>query len=184
VVRGSTPLSAEGERGGRSTLAVELVRAEREQEPVLANLLELYAHDFSDFMDLRIGPDGRFGYRDLGLFWENEGRLPFLIEVDRELAGFALVTRGSRVDGDPMTWDMAEFFVVRGFRGLGVGAVAAGEVWRRLPGKWEVRVLEVNTSALLFWPSAIRRFTGRSPVGTPIEVGGQRWHLFSLRSPA
>ncbi len=40
---------------------VEIVAAAREEEPVLANLLELYAHDFSDFHEVELGADGRFG---------------------------------------------------------------------------------------------------------------------------
>jgi predicted acetyltransferase len=179
----STPRNAgEGEFGGRAEVWVELVPAERDQEPVISNLLELYAHDFSEFMDLRLGQDGRFGYPGLALYWQDEGRFPFLITVDRELAGFALVARGSRVGGDPLTWDMAEFFVVRKFRRGGVGARAACEVWRRFPGSWEVRVLDVNGPALEFWPSAIRRFTGSIGIGRRFELTGQDWHLFSLRS--
>ncbi len=47
---------------------IELVPAAQGQEPVLANLLELYAHDFSEFVDLTIGPDGRFHYPRLPLY--------------------------------------------------------------------------------------------------------------------
>jgi hypothetical protein len=31
---------------------IELVSATADQEPILANLLELYMHDFSEFLDL------------------------------------------------------------------------------------------------------------------------------------
>jgi hypothetical protein len=40
-----------------------------EQELILANLLELYAHDFSEFHELELGSDGRFGYGGLPLYW-------------------------------------------------------------------------------------------------------------------
>jgi predicted acetyltransferase len=165
------------------TPTVQVIPASQDQEPVIANLLELYAHDFSALLDLRLGPDGRFGYPTLPLFWREEGRSPFLIRADRELAGVALVTRGSRIGGDPLTWDMTEFFVVRSFRGQGVGSRAAGDLWRRLPGRWEIRVLELNEPALAFWAAAIRRFTRSPPKSVPIEVGAKRWHLFSFRSP-
>ncbi len=66
--------------------------------PVLANLLELYAHDLSDTFGLELGPDGRFGYEKLPLYWsEPERRFPFLIRRGTHLAGFALVTQGSPV---------------------------------------------------------------------------------------
>jgi hypothetical protein len=44
-----------------SLMQIEVLPATTEQEPVLANLLEMYAHDFSEFSDLKIGVDGRFG---------------------------------------------------------------------------------------------------------------------------
>jgi hypothetical protein len=46
---------------------IELDPALREHVPILANLLELYAHDFSEFHSLDIGADGRFGYKSLSL---------------------------------------------------------------------------------------------------------------------
>ncbi len=46
---------------------VEVIPAAQAQERILANLLELYAHDFSEFRNLEIGEDGRFGYCSLPL---------------------------------------------------------------------------------------------------------------------
>ena len=66
---------------------IEVIPARPEQEPILANLLELYAHDFSEFHDLELGPDGRFGYLGLPLYWSESGRHPFLVWVGGKLAG-------------------------------------------------------------------------------------------------
>jgi hypothetical protein len=41
---------------GRS-LDVELVHATLEQQPILANLLQLYCYDFSEFVDIEIRID-------------------------------------------------------------------------------------------------------------------------------
>ena len=45
----------------------------------MANLLELYAHDFSEFHNVEIGEDGKFGYQALPLYWSEPDRHPFLI---------------------------------------------------------------------------------------------------------
>lgn len=37
---------------------IELIFATPEQQPILANLLELYIHDFSEFHDVELEPDG------------------------------------------------------------------------------------------------------------------------------
>jgi GNAT superfamily N-acetyltransferase len=113
---------------------IELVPASSKQESILANLLELYAHDFSEFHDLELGIDGRFGYRSLSLYWSDPDRHPFLIAIDGKLAGLTLVKRGSEFSGNQTVWDMAEFFVIRAYRRRGIGTQIAHQVWRRFPG--------------------------------------------------
>src|SRR5882672_3536388 len=130
---------------------IEVIPAAAEQEPILANLLELYAHDFSEFLDLELGADGRFGYKRLALYWSEPGRQPFLVRIDGKLAGLVLVKNGSDVSGNTTVWDMAEFFVIRGYRRRGIGTQIAHEVWKRFPGAWEVRVMESNIPAYHFW---------------------------------
>jgi predicted acetyltransferase len=161
---------------------IEVLPASPEQAPILANLFELYAHDFSEFHDVDLGADGRFGYRCLPLYWSEPDRHPFLVRVDGNLAGFALVKRGSEVSGNAAVWDMAEFFVIRGYRRRGIGTRIAHEVWRRFPGPWEVRVMQSNMSAYHFWARAILKLTGKAIHPVRFEKGGERWTLFSFQS--
>jgi predicted acetyltransferase len=111
---------------------IEVLLAEAAQEPVVANLLELYAHDFSEFIDLQLQPDGRFGYPGLSRYWREDGCVPLLVRVDGQLAGCVLIAKGSRISADPQVWDMAEFFIVRGHRRRGLGAAVAHEIWRAI----------------------------------------------------
>jgi predicted acetyltransferase len=163
-------------------LHIEVLPAAPEQEPILANLLELYAHDFSEFSEVELGADGRFGYKSLPLYWIERDRHPFLVRIDGKLAGFVLVKRGSEVSGDGNIWDMAEFFIARGYRRRGIGMKVAHEVWRRFPGRWEVRVMESNTKAKEFWEFAIASFIGEANRSIRVEKGEKRWHLFSFES--
>jgi hypothetical protein len=71
------------------------------------------------------------------------------------------VKRGSEVSGNGAVWDMAEFFVIRGYRRRGFGTQVAHELWRRFPGRWEIRVMQLNVTAHRFWARAISRFTVR-----------------------
>jgi len=163
---------------------IEVTPAAPHEQPILANLLELYAHDFSEFHDVELGPDGRFGYKPLPLYWTEPNRHPFLVKIDGKLAGFALVKRGSEVSGNPTTWDMAEFFVVRACRRRGVGIRIAHEVWRRFPGPWEVRVMESNQAAQQFWERAIAAFVSETAGSVRVVKGGRCWQLFSFESRA
>jgi predicted acetyltransferase len=162
---------------------LEVVRASAQQQATVANLLELYAHDFSEFHEVKPGPDGRFGYPNLESYWSDANRHPFLVWLDGQLAGFVLVKKGSEVPGNQDVWDMAEFFVLRGYRRLGIGTQIAQEVWRKLPGPWEIRVMEANRSAYEFWQHAVSAFVGDAVPSSRFEKNGNSWHLLSFESP-
>jgi predicted acetyltransferase len=150
---------------------LEVIPVASTEAPIMANLLELYAHDFSEFHDVEIGEHGRFGYPSLPLYWSEPDRHPFFIKLDGKLAGLILVMRMEAV------WDMAEFFVVRGRRRRGIGMQVAHEVWKRFPGPWQVRVMQKNTSAQHFWSTAISKF-----VPTHVEKRNEAWTIFSFNS--
>ncbi len=145
----------------------------------MANLLELYAHDFSEFLRLELGADGRFGYQPLALYWSEPGRYPFLIRVDGKLGGLALVKTAENARGETV-WDMAEFFIVRAYRRNGIGTTAAHQLWRRFPGRWEVRVMQLNRAGLNFWERAITTWSGEVILPARVERDGKGWHVFAF----
>jgi predicted acetyltransferase len=164
------------------SIQIEVIPAAPEQEAVLGNLLELYIHDFSELRDFDLGPNGRFGYKLLPLYWSDPDRHPFLVRIDGKLAGFALVKRGSEVSGNKTVWDMAEFFVIRGYRRRGFGTRVTHELWKRFPGLWEIRVMQSNVLAYHFWARAISMFAGEAVHPVAVEKRGEYWELFSFES--
>jgi predicted acetyltransferase len=170
--------------GAKSSARIVVLPATREEEPTVANLLELYAHDFSTFHDVELGQDGRFGYPNLSLYWSEADRHPFLVRVDDQLAGLILVRRGSRISSDAAVWDMAEFFIVRGYRRRGIGSRAAQAMWRMFPGRWEIRVMESNEAGRRFWAQAVTAFAGAAGRNLRFEKDGRNWDVFEFVSPA
>lgn len=161
---------------------LSLDAATSEEAPLLGNLLELYVHDLSAvFPNVVMGPDGRFGYPKLPLYWsEPERRFAFLIRCAGEVAGFALATRGSPVTDDPAVFDVAEFFVLRRYRRSGVGRRAARLLWDRLPGRWTVRVAEHHQSGLEFWRAVVAEAAG-TPVAASTSISGSTsWQVFTF----
>jgi predicted acetyltransferase len=156
---------------------VELEPVAFRDKPVLGNLWQLYAHDFSEVMPLAIGADGRFGGIE-DEWWQGARGEPFFIRRDGQLAGFALAGRGSVTTGDPAVMDVAEFFVLRGERQRGVGTRAAHRLFAAFRGPWEVRVRETNAGAMRFWPRAIEAFLGEACVGGSWEAKAVRWRVF------
>jgi predicted acetyltransferase len=148
---------------------------------LLGNLLELYCHELSDvFPSVVLGPDGRFGYPALPLYWsEPERRFAFLIRVDGQVAGFVLATRGSPA-ANPQVLDVAEFFVLRRYRRQGFGQRAVRLLWNRLPGPWTVRVAEGNQIGLAFWAALL---AVQAPVGVTESVrlsGSMSWRVYAF----
>jgi predicted acetyltransferase len=130
-------------------MTLALLEANKSDRTVLGRLIELYRYDFSEFDGSDVGPHGDYGYRYLDHYWTEPGRYPFLFQVDGKWAGFALVR-------EIPPYDMAEFFVMRKFRRVGIGQQAAAELFAKFPGPWQVRQLLSNPAATAFWRRAIR----------------------------
>lgn len=160
-------------------MIVEVAPASIADEPILANLLSLYLHDFSEVLGGAPDSDGRFSYDRLPLYFESSDRRPFLVKADRALAGFALVSLGSVVTGARDVWDLSEFFIVRGLRRRGIGRTAASTVFRRFAGPWEVRALDRNPGAADFWERTLSRHTGGAFDVRPwVSGSGATWTVF------
>ena len=155
---------------------VHVNRAIADDAPLIARLLELYTHDLSDvFPHVVLDDDGRFGYPHLAEYWTAADRHALVFRTAGRVAGFALVT-GTHDAG----FDMTEFFVLKQFRGTGVGRCAAQLLWTMLPGRWTVRVSVRNASAQRFWAAVISRATD-SPVDSSL-IGDWRHYRFTPRT--
>lgn len=128
---------------------VSVEHASESAKPVVRRLLELNAHDFSEFDGRDVSEHGEFGYRYLDHYWsEPEDRRALLIRCDNTIAGVALVRRGA-------PHEVAEFFILRKFRRRGVGLQAARDVLRTWLGEWETHEVPNNEGAVSFWRRAI-----------------------------
>ena len=136
---------------------VEIVDARATAE-ILRNLFPLYIHDLSAFTDFDVEEDGKFrAPPSFAAYWESADRHPFLLRADGKIAGFALIRQ---MESAPLTFDMGEFFVLRRYRRLGVGRIAAAALFDRFKGRWEVRELIDNLPAQSFWRRIIGDYTG------------------------
>lgn len=145
--------------------------ATRAEKPVLAAMLSAYLAELGQYGEV----DAGYPYFDA--YWqEPESRWPYLVTLDGEPCGFALVNRWS-VSGLGMDFSVAEFYVAPDARRGGVGCEAAGRVLSARPGLWELGVLAGNEPALTFWPRAIAQ-TG---AGAPERIEKQDEVIFRFR---
>jgi predicted acetyltransferase len=138
---------------------IQIRPAEPEEQSILENLMQCYQYDFSEIDGTDCDEQGQFVDEHLPLYWVEPERHPFLIRVDGRLAGFALVRQMTEREERPAPWSMAEFFIMRKYRRLGVGQRAAFELFERFPGRWEVAEIPENVSAIHFWRRVIADYT-------------------------
>jgi predicted acetyltransferase len=164
--------------------AVVLEAVTSDSASTLGNLFELYAYDFSEQLPLRLKPSGRFELAPGDVWWTRADHFAYFIKLGEELAGFALVRAGSRVNNTAEVMDVAEFFVLRSFRGHGVGKRAAHALFRAFPGAWEIRVRRTNIAAMQFW-SRVAESWVREPVPScPFSVEGTDWDVLRFMTEA
>ena len=142
-------------------LDIQIIPAQIEEQPVIKQLLELYTYEMTDLADFDINDNGYFGYVDLPKYWQDPNRYPYIVKVNKKLAGFVLIQKGSPLENDPEIWDVAEFFIMRKFRKNNVGQFVAQKIWHEFNGRWQVRVWDNNTIAHAFWETVIGRFLNK-----------------------
>jgi predicted acetyltransferase len=119
---------------------------------------------------------GEVGHREpdqLSHWFGDPNSFPLVILRSAQPVGFALVVRGgassaagaarSAGGGVPpraMTeYRMAEFFITRAMRRLGIGATAVRLIFSRFAGRWEITEHLRNASAVGFWRRVVAGYT-------------------------
>lgn len=154
---------------------IELDAIPVEHKAVLRNLMELCQHDYSAFNRAEVNVHGLFEYPYLDHYWTEAGRYPFFIRVADRLAGFVLIRAL-----DAGTYELAEFFVLRRYRGQRIGQQAAHRVFDQFPGAWHVGQEAGNRPAQRFWRMVIGRYTG----GAFIEEAGENGPVLRFNAPS
>lgn len=140
-------------------MQIKIEKIEIAQKPVLRNLMELYRYDFSEFDQEDVSDFGLYGYEYIDHYWTEEGRHPFFIKVDDRLAGFALIRQVHSSENSSKINYVSEFFVMKKYRGKGIGKTAAVKIFDMFLGEWKVSEIETNKPAQVFWRKVILEYT-------------------------
>jgi predicted acetyltransferase len=130
---------------------------------------------------------GEHGPREAELLarWFRDDRShPILILEAGRPAGFALVSRPlvGPAAAAPAGYRMAEFFVRRAYRRRGIGRAAAGLIFSRFAGHWEVAEATMNAEAVNFWRRTVMQYT-RGDYEERVRDGEVRQRFVSTNSP-
>lgn len=106
---------------------------------------------------------GEVGHREpdqIARWFGDPSAFPFLIVRSGEPVGFAMVVRAApRAGTRAPRYRMAEFFVSRASRGLGIGRIAAQLIFDRFAGRWEIIEYSRNPGAVSFWRRVLSAYT-------------------------
>lgn len=153
-------------------MEVRLEKATISQKSVLRNLLELYIYDFTEFEPIDVDEHGLYGYKYLDNYWTEENRYPFFIKVNGSYAGFVLIRKIDEDSFGNRVYSVAEFFVMKKYRRLGVGKRAANIIFNTFKGTWKVGQIKNNIPAQYFWRKVISEYTK----GNFKEVREENWN--------
>ena len=107
---------------------------------------------------------GEIGHREpdqIAHWFGDPNTFPLVILKGNEPVGFARVLRATPAPPPrPRTdYRMAEFFITRARRRLGIGATAVRLIFSRFAGRWEITEYLRNESAVSFWRRVIASYT-------------------------
>jgi predicted acetyltransferase len=105
---------------------------------------------------------GEIGHREpdqIAHWFGDRSAVPFIILNTSQPVGFAMVARGALPRPPVIEYRMAEFFIARASRRLGIGRTAAQLILTRFAGRWEVTEYLRNPAAVSFWRRVIAGYT-------------------------
>ncbi|MEM5632075.1 GNAT family N-acetyltransferase [Bacillus toyonensis] len=137
-------------------MVVALQRVQESEKEILRNLYALYLHDLSKFTtNITIGVNGFLEYKDLHLFWENDGITPYFIKIDNSIVGFLLLLERPFLKKEN-DFCMNDIFILNQYRGKGIGKQVIENLLEEKRGQYFVIELLKNVPAVSFWKKVYR----------------------------
>lgn len=133
----------------------ELIKVNKEYKNLIHNMMQLYYYELSNYEDdnaiFELNDDGIYPIRYFDLYWSEKTRFPYLLKANDKNIGLALVRE--REDG---YIEIAEFFILKKYKGNGAGRFMANAIFDLHKGNWEIRALMKNIPAQNFWRKIIK----------------------------
>lgn len=136
-------------------VTVELLPADPEQYELIRNLYQFYAYESSDWEQEDVEADGRFYVCDehLSRYWDEQDWSANVLLVDGFVAGFVLIERSELPGIEAL--ELADMFILKKYRRLGIGRALASEVLMSPEHAWLVRYYAQDEVAAAFWRSVL-----------------------------
>lgn len=146
------------------TVSVRDARPSRSDRLWIGSIYREYLDDLAPASSTGIFPAlGEVGHREpdqIARWFGDRNAFPLVILKAAEPVGFAMVARSQVPPGPPaVEYRMAEFFIARASRRLGVGRTAVNLILNRFAGRWEITEYLRNPGAVSFWRRVVSGYT-------------------------
>jgi [ribosomal protein S5]-alanine N-acetyltransferase len=143
---------------------IKLIPATIEDYPIVQNMARFYVYDMSEYLGDKEGwempEDGLYECIDFKKYFEINDTYSFLIRKGNELAGFVIIDK--KGSDESIDFNMAQFFILRKFKGQSIGQYVAQTCFNQFKGVWEVMILPGNIGAYQFWKRCIQDYAGNN----------------------
>jgi predicted acetyltransferase len=145
------------------TVSVRDARASQSDRLWIGSIYREYLDDLATLSTGIFPVLGEVGHREpdqVARWFGDRNAHPLIILKTAEPVGFAMVARTAQPTG-PLLIDyrMAEFFISRDNRRLGVGRTAVNLILKRFAGRWEITEYLRNPDAVSFWRRVVAGYT-------------------------
>jgi predicted acetyltransferase len=145
------------------TVSVREARSSQSDRLWISSVYRDYLDDLSALNTGLFPILGEVGHREpdlLARWFSDRNAFPLVILKATERVGFAMVARTSGPAGSSAAeYRMAEFFISRASRRLGVGRTAVQLILNRFAGRWEITEYLRNPVAVSFWRRVVSGYT-------------------------
>ena len=134
-------------------MKVELLPVPITEKQHLSDLLDQYLDELSRYAHKKFPKP----YVYLDTYFVEPSRKPFFIQLDDQVAGFALVNLK-----DPLSrrskQAISEFYIIPQYRHKHIGEKTATQLFDLYPGNWIIREV-IGNPAYTFWKKIINKYT-------------------------
>jgi predicted acetyltransferase len=145
------------------TVSVRDARSSQSDRLWIGSIYREYLDDLAALSTGLFPVLGEVGHREpdqIARWFGDRNAYPMVILKAAERVGFAMVARGAGSPGPPVVeYRMAEFFIARASRRLGVGRTAVDLILNRFAGRWEITEYLRNPGAVSFWRRVVAGYT-------------------------
>ncbi len=149
--------------GPTVTVSVRDARASQSDRLWIGSIYREYLDDLAAQSTGIFPVLGEVGHREpdqVARWFGDRNSFPLVILKTTERVGFAMVARSPHQPRAPLPeYRMAEFFVTRASRRLGVGSLAVHLILNRFAGRWEITEYVRNPGAVSFWRRVVAGYT-------------------------